>query len=402
MRTLALIALLLLLPFVQASMLTVQVVVDQDTPSIGATVSLITGGVALSTQRADQSGSVTFNVSDGTYFIDVNKSVIYPEYVVLKVVSGDSSMRIVRRQLINYANVYGQATGPSNFANSSVAAYQNGQIVQRTALNKDGFYMLQFLPEGTYELRFDSPGFETNSVQVFLPTSQFTPVSVALQAPAPPAEPQTTLSSPAQVPQFSIIEVSLAKGGAPLSGKGISVTTPSGTIIATTDAQGIARVNAAVGGAYRFSYGNLSSSTSVASTEPPKPAQNESGQQAENATQNNTQTTQPSQPSGQQGGSSMLIPALAALGIFGLVILAVIAILAARFMSKGRKTGESGAQHESHAHEEGHEGEGPAHSHGEAHHHPHEHGEAHSHAHQHDGAHQHLHQHGEKPQHKRK
>ena len=179
MRTLALIALLLLLPFVQASMLTVQVVVDQDTPSIGATVSLITGGVALSTQRADQSGSVTFNVSDGTYFIDVNKSVIYPEYVVLKVVSGDSSMRIVRRQLINYANVYGQATGPSNFANSSVAAYQNGQIVQRTALNKDGFYMLQFLPEGTYELRFDSPGFETNSVQVFLPTSQFTPVSVA-------------------------------------------------------------------------------------------------------------------------------------------------------------------------------------------------------------------------------
>ena len=383
MRTLALIALLLLLPFVQASMLTVQVVVDQDTPSIGATVSLITGGVALSTQRADQSGSVTFNVSDGTYFIDVNKSVIYPEYVVLKEVSGGSSMRIVRRQLINYANVYGQAAGPSNFANSSVAAYQNGQIVQRSALNKDGFYMLSFLPEGTYELRFDSPGFETNSVQVFLPTAQFTPVSVTLQAQAPPVEPQTTLSSPAQAPQFSVIEASLAKGGAPLSGKGISVTTPSGTIIATTDSQGIARVNAAVGGTYSFSYGNLSSSTSVASSEPQKPVQNGSGQQGgENATQNNSQATQPFQPSGQQGGSSMLIPALAVLGIFGLVILAVIAILAARFMSKGGKSKESEAPQESYTHEEGHASEGSAHSHGKAH--------------------SHAHQHGEKPQHKRK
>lgn len=363
MRIPVLIALLLILPAVFASVLTVQVVVDQDTPSIGATVSLLTGGVALDTQKADQFGYVKFNVSDGTYFITVNKSIIYPQYLVYKEVSGDSSVRIVRRQLINYANAYGQITGPYSFANTSVAAYQDNQVAKRASANKDGFYILQYLNEGTYELRFESPGMETKSVQVFLPTAEFTPVYAALKAPAPPEEPPVVLSSPVQVKQFTLIELTLTKGGEPLAGKTVSVSTPSGAISATTDSQGIARVNAAVSGVYAFSYGNQTTTTSVAAAETPKP----------NASNNPPANQSPAQPAGNgtpepqqpQAGNSWLATFAAILAILALIVLAAVAIVAAKLLREGKKKG----------------GREPSTSHGHAHAH-----ESHGHASHSDGA----------------
>ncbi len=160
--------------------LTVNVVVDQDTPSIGATVSLVSGGFVISTQKTNTLGVAAFNVKDGSYFVVVNKSIIYPQYIVLKEVSGDSSIRIVRRQLINYANAYGQVSGGSSVTDTTVSAYADGQVAKRVAVNKDGFYILSFLNEGTYELRFESPGMKTQRVQVFLPASEFTPINTVL------------------------------------------------------------------------------------------------------------------------------------------------------------------------------------------------------------------------------
>ncbi|MFA6490217.1 MAG: carboxypeptidase-like regulatory domain-containing protein [Candidatus Micrarchaeia archaeon] len=352
MRIPALIALLLLLPILSASVLTVQVVVDQDTPSIGASVSLVTGGVVLDTKKADQSGYVKFNVSDGTYFITVNKSVIYPQYLVYKEVSGDSEVRIVRRQLINYANAYGQITGPSTFANASVAAYLNNQVVKRVSANKDGFYILSYLNEGTYELRFESPGMETERVQVFLPTAEFTPIYAALKAPVAPEEPPVVLSSPLQVQQFALIEITLTKGGKPIAGQAVSVNTPSGAISATTDSQGIARVNAAEGGVYTFAYGNQTTTTSVAVPETPKP--NESNKPpAQNQTPPaGNETANP--PS--SDGNGLMATLAAVLVILTLIILAVVAIVAAKLMREGKKDESKGQPHE-HA------------QHGHAHHH---------------------------------
>lgn len=387
MRTSILITLLLLLllPLSQASVLSVKVVVDQDTPSIGASVSLMTGGIELSTQKADQNGMVRFNASDGTYFISVAKSSIYPQYVVLKEISGDTAITVVRRQLINYASVYGQITGPANFSNTAITAYSNGQITKRAFANKDGFYMMSFLPDGTYELRFESPGFENTSVQALLPSSMFTPIYMALKAPVPPAEPEVALSAPYQVQQFSPIEILLTRGGLPFAGQEISVSTPSGKITATTDSQGIARVNAAEGGSYSFSFGNLSSSTAVSVPEVPLPQQN----QTQNGTTAPTQPNQPSTPAQAASDSNgVLLPLAIGLGIFALVVLLAIVAVAAKMVRDGGKKGDGAGAAHSHGHPHGSAG---ARQHGATGMHPHE-----------EGAHEHGHHHGGKSHHKGK
>lgn len=335
--------LLLLLPFAQASVLSVKVVVDQDTPSVGAPVSLITGGIELSTGKADSNGMVRFNASDGSYFISVGKSSIYPQYIVFKELSGDSSITIVRRQLINYANVYGQITGPTDFANTTAVAYMNGQIVKRAPVNKGGFYLMSFLPEGTYEIRFESPGFEPKRVQILLPSSEFTPLYVELLAPKPPEEQPTSISSPYQVQQFAPIEVVLSKGGVPLAGQEISVSTPSGKTTVKTDPQGIARVNAAEGGAYSFSFGNMSSSTMVAVAEVPAPKENKSA----------GVPVAPSVPAGPgaapqapSSGNGALLPLAIGLALFMLAVLVAIAVSVAKIAgSGGKKNGSAEAKH---------------------------------------------------------
>jgi hypothetical protein len=182
-----------------------------------------------------------------------------------------------------------------------------------------------------------------------------------MKAPLPPIEPPIVLSSPVQVRQYTLIEITLTKGGEPLSNQAVSVSTPSGAISATTDSQGIARVNAAEGGIYSFSYGNQSASTTVAAAD--IAASNESNPPA---SQNETQPAgNPNSVPQQPQANGLLAGFAALLAIFTLVVLAAVAIVAAKFIREGRKkeNEESIPGHE-HAHE-GHEHSHGAHQHSE-------------------------------------
>jgi len=341
-----LLLLLPLMPMAQASMLNVKVVVNQDTASVGAVVSLMTDGVIFTTIRTNGQGIASFNVSDGGYFIVVNKSIIYPEYILLKDVRGDENITVVRRQQVNYANAYGQVSAPTSFPNASVTAYSNGQVAKRTAVSANGLYMLSFLPEGAYELRFESPGFETKDVQAFLPTGEFTQFNAVLSPPKPPAEPQVIIVSPVQVSRFKLVEIVLTADGKPLSGKEISVVTPSGKLIAITDSEGTARVNAAEVGVYTFSYGNHSASTAVSveegakanASEPPKA--NASVAPPAQIPQDSGQSAPP-----QQGAGNSILSAIAVLSISALIA-AVAILVAAKLFYFDRKKKDGGA----HAH----------------------------------------------------
>jgi hypothetical protein len=345
-RLKAFIALLLLSHLFYASILNVKVVIEQDTPSVSAPVSLISGGVALFTQKTDQNGIASFNVTDGSYFISINRSSIYPENVVLKEVSGNTNITVVRRRAISYANAYGQIYGSSSFENASVSAYQGGRLAKRTSANKDGFFILQFLNEGEYMLLFEAPGFKEKEVKVFLPVSEFVPVYQTLE-PASPApsqetsqeESQAILSSPSQVPQFSLIEVVLQKGGMPIEGAEILVSTPSGQMSAKTNSKGIALVNAAEGGNYTFSYGNQTAITFVVQETPaalPKKPQNQPSLPAQNPV-----------PESKQGSAAFV---LIAAGILVAIALAAALVLLRMWQKKKEHKGK----HENHKHMQHH------------------------------------------------
>ena len=260
----------LLLPFASAYQLGISVSVSEGTVGVGTNVSLVTGGVVLSEQRADADGKVKFNVSSGSYFVLLRRGS-YPLHVSLVEVNGNLNISLSMRQLISYASAYGQITGPPGFANSSVVAYSNGVIAKRVAADRNGFYMLSFLPEGSYELAFESPGFEAKKVQMFLPVSDFVEVNAELSQPLPVQEPAPTLSAPGQAQQSSLLEAVLARGSQPLAGVLVAASTPSGSVNLTTDSSGKVRINAALPGSYTFTYGNLSATSIVAAKEAPAP-----------------------------------------------------------------------------------------------------------------------------------
>jgi len=268
----ALLSVLFLLSISSAYTLTIKVTVTQDTLSVGSNVSLVTNGIELASGRTGSDGMVNFSVSNGSYFA-LLKSSIYPLQVSLIEVRGDTSVTLTKRQLISYASAYGQISGPQSFSNASVTAFQDGQVAKRISPNADGYYVLSFIPDGTYDLSFEAPDYEKGTARQYLPQGEFTEVNMRLQKVKPTPEPEPTLSAPAQVQQSEIIEVALSKGGSPLSGETIIAETPAGKVELTTDPQGKAAIGAAQPGLYRFTFSTLSASTTVPAKEvvaPPK------------------------------------------------------------------------------------------------------------------------------------
>ena len=247
------------------------------------------------------------------------------------------------RQLISYANAYGQIKGPQNFTSATVSAYSNGEAVKRTTPNKNGFYVLSFLPEGNYQLTFDSPGFSQQNISAFLPGAGYAEFNVGLEKYVPEPESVPLLSVPSQAMQFGLIEVSLTKGGAPLAGELVLASTPAGETSLLTGTGGKAALNAAQHGTYNFTYApaGLSASTIVYSAEPlPEDGTPETDVQA-------PVVIPPSQETGQGSGESALVlPVIGASVLVGIIgFAALIALVAIVVMRRGKgKSGGSAAE----------------------------------------------------------
>ena len=162
------------------------------------------------------------------------------------------------------SSAYGQITGPDDFTGVAVAAYTNGKIVKRTTPNKDGYYMLLYVPEGAYDIVFDAPGFVEKNVSASLLQSQISEVNVKLDKIPAAQIAQPAIIAPSTAQKQSVIEILLVRGSLPLSGQVVDVKTPAGNVEITTGADGKAHVNAVTPGEYIFTYGNITSTTVVA------------------------------------------------------------------------------------------------------------------------------------------
>ena len=263
--------------FALAYTLSIKVTVTEDTLSVGANVSLVTGGVEVASGRTGNDGIVKFNVSNGSYFA-LLKSTIYPLHVSLIQVRGDTDVTLTKRQLVSYANAYGQIFGPTNFSNASVSAYQDGLVAKRVVPDEHGFYILSFVPDGTYDMVFEANGFEKKTERAYLAVSDFTEVNAKLSRQEAPQAAEPILYAPSTVPQSQLIELELSSGGVPLAGETIIAETPAGKVELVTNTQGKASINAAQSGLYRFTFGTLTALTSVPSSKPSEKPKEEPSQ----------------------------------------------------------------------------------------------------------------------------
>ena len=279
-KSLLILALFALCALSFAYTLSIKVTVTQDTLSVGSNVSLETQGVEIASGRTGNDGTVNFSVSNGSYFA-ILKSTIYPKQVTLLEVNGDTAVTLTKRQQISYASAYGQIFGSTNFSGASVSATQNGRIYKQVSPDSKGFYMLSLygLPDGTYDLVFEVPGYDKVTERAVLPMSEFIEVNAQMSVAAPPVEAQPIMTAPQQVQQSTLIEVLLTKENLPLAGEIVMVETPAGKTNLTTDSSGKASINAAQSGLYTFTFGSLTASTTVlpkqqapAPVEPPAPA----------------------------------------------------------------------------------------------------------------------------------
>jgi len=258
---------LLLASAASAYTLSIKVTLTEDTLAVGSNVSIETAGVELASGRTGSDGIVKFNVSNGSYFV-LLKSAIYPLQVSLIRVSGNTDITLTKRQSISYATAYGRITGPQDFSGASVAAYREGLVEKRVSccgadFTRDGYYMLSFLPGGSYEVKFEAPEFEEFTAKEYLQQGEFLEVNARLEKAAKPPEPQPELSAPASAQLSSPIEVRLSKVGAPLANETIIAETPAGKSELVTDSEGRAAINAAQSGLYSFTYKTLVAMTSV-------------------------------------------------------------------------------------------------------------------------------------------
>ncbi|MCL6089329.1 MAG: hypothetical protein M1530_04185, partial [Candidatus Marsarchaeota archaeon] len=83
------------------------------------------------------------------------------------------------------------------------------------------------------------------------------------------------MAAPAQVQRGERIAISLMIGSRPMAGQTILTTTPSGQLNIATDENGLAYVQAAEWGAYRFEWGGLSQTVMVPAPAAQAPAQPE-------------------------------------------------------------------------------------------------------------------------------
>jgi len=321
------------------------VTVSQDTLAVGTNVTIVKDGVRLYDGKAGADGVAQFPLDAGSYFVLLDRGG-YPRHVNLLEVTGSQNVTYTMRQLISYASAYGQVSGPSEFTDASVAAYSNGNIVKRATPNKDGYYLMSFLPEGEYSVDFSAPGFDGKAVTASLRQSDFSEINAALAKTVEPAQATPIVMAPGTAERQSVIEVSLVRGGQPMAGVKLTVETPAGSIEVTTGADGKAHVNAVQPGQYKFLYGNLTAVTVVEGaneTTAAPPATTEPEQQA------------PSGPSAPVAGG--MIAGAAVIGFVGLIIVVAAAIFIASRMGRKKQpekkelpSEDAAAPHARHAH----------------------------------------------------
>ncbi len=328
----------------------IKVTVSQDTLAIGTNITIVKDGTLLYNARADGNGVASFSLDAGSYFVYLDRGG-YSRHVNLLEVSKSDNITYTMRQLISYASAYGQVTGPADFSTASVAAYANGNIAKRTTPNKDGYYLMSYIPEGEYALVFDAQGYVEKNVSATLLQSQFSEVNVKLdKTPVAPDAP-ATIAVPTAAQKQSVIEILIAKGGLPLSGQVVAVKTPAGNFEVITGADGKAHVNAASPGEYVFTYGNLTSKTIVEGA-PVVPVQKPNV--TETAPIIPPATEQPQTPASTGG---IVAGAAVVVAIMVIVALGIIIFVASRLakQQKPKADGKGDAlQHEAEEHKHAH------------------------------------------------
>lgn len=323
----------------------IKVTVAQGTLAVGTNVTILQDDVELYSQKAGMDGFAKFQLDPGSYLVLLQRGG-YPDYVSILEVSGTTNVTRTMSQGMSYASAYGQITGPADFSNVSIAAFAGGEIVKRVSPNKDGYYLMPYLPGGEYELVFTAPGFLEAGKLVSLLPATYSKVNVKLEKPAAEPEGEPRLAAPASAGEGATIEVAVYKGSAPAAGAAVLVTTPAGSFEAAADGSGIVRVKAVQPGEYKFAYGALVSTTTVEASAPAPEAPPEQEPEQKVPITN--------EPAPQEQGDWM--GAMAALAVAGGVV-ALLLVAAAAIMLLGRKgkgkpaepQGEKHAHHAKHA-----------------------------------------------------
>ena len=344
----------------------IKVTVSQETLAVGTNITIVKDGTLLYSAKADGSGTASFSLDQGSYFVYLDRGG-YSRHVNILEVSKNDNITYTMRQLISYASVYGQMSGVPDFNSASVAAYANGNVAKRAVPNKDGYYLMSFIPEGEYVLVFSAPGFVEKNVSATLLQAQFSEVDAKLDKLPVAQQFKPTITVPSVVQKQTVIEILLMNGSTPLSGQVVLVKTPSGSVEATTGADGKAHVNAVKPGEYIFTYGSIASKTTVEGTEA-VPVQKPPVAIPEPAT--------PPAATQQAPAGTGLVAGVAVVVVGGAVVALGIIIFVVSVMMKQKP--KAGGKHE-HAH--GHDAV-QTHGHGAHSHAKHEHGDAaHEHGH---------------------
>ncbi|MEM4554369.1 MAG: carboxypeptidase-like regulatory domain-containing protein [Candidatus Anstonellaceae archaeon] len=327
---------LFLLPLVHSYTLQIKVLVPPDTIAVGTNISLLHEGVEIASAKAGKDGTASFEVLPASYFV-VLKRGGYPTAVHLLRIDKNMNITYILRDQLPYAGIWGRISGPADFSNSSITIYSEEKIVARYSHkkdgipNKDGYFLISFLPEGQYRVVFEVQGFLPKEEVKKLSLSDFAELNLELEQPKQEAQaPKLALIVTSENKKHSLIAVQLLNGSRPLGGEKIQVETPSGQITIITSSNGTAYLNAAEAGTYVFSYMNLSSTLFIeeekTEQESTSPAQNQSAIQQPPPSQEPKQLSSPSRSEEEPWGGGLLFAVLGA-AAFLVVIAAVLFLL---------------------------------------------------------------------------
>ena len=268
-----------------------------------------------------------FNLAPGTYFLRVRRSS-YPDQVYLKTLDEDTGFMATIIQHKSTYLVYGQVgSGSGDWSGQTIKLMdENDAVVRSVGIKGSGYYIIDSLwPGKRYYLRIDrgaerllSAPFSYQEVGAYYvsPGTAQQPLSNATTTPQ--------LAAPAQAQRGERIAISLMMGIRPMAGQSILASTPDGLLNISTDENGLAYLQAAEWGAYRFEWNGLSQTVMV-----PEPAQAPEQPAAAPAESNVSPSAGPSEAPGSAAPSSNAAAGIAISGavIFLAAALAVIAAL---------------------------------------------------------------------------
>ncbi|MCX8197509.1 MAG: carboxypeptidase-like regulatory domain-containing protein [Candidatus Micrarchaeota archaeon] len=339
MVRLAFVFLLAMSVLVQSHNLSIKVLLLPDTIAVGTNVTVLHDGVELFTKKADKNGIASFEVPSGSYFVILKRGG-YPTHVNLLNVEKDTEITLFLRNQISYGGIYGQIRGPQNFSNVSISVYSGQKLVKKFSSkadntpNKDGYFFIQYLPEGEYRFVFDAPGFVSKEEEQQIFEGQFNELNVFLEKEKPAEEPKANATAPAKptlvvssdMQKYSKVTVTLSVGNAPLPGKQIIVKTPAGNLELTTSDKGQAFFNAAEAGTYVVSYEDINYTFFIQEDEKPSIAQPPAVQEQA--------SSQPKAEAAEESQASIAIFGLAAGMIF--IFMAITVVVLWQVLKKGK------------------------------------------------------------------